>query len=88
VGRLQFDVVEARFLQEYAVKAVSSPLNYVCARWPRVTLAEAKLLRGVDGVGTLLATDHYERAVCLFQSTWDMRRLIDNNPTVQFDQTG
>ncbi len=88
VGRLQFDVVEARFLQEYAVKAVSSPLNYVCARWPRVTLAEAKQLRGVDGVGTLLATDHYERAVCLFQSTWDMRRLIDNNPTVQFDQTG
>ena len=88
VGRLQFDVVEARFLQEYAVKAVSSPLNYVCARWPRVTLAEAKLLRGVDGVGTLLATDHYERAVCLFQSTWDMRRMIDNNPTVQFDQTG
>ena len=31
VGRLQFDVVEARLLQEYGVKASVQPLGYTCA---------------------------------------------------------
>jgi peptide chain release factor 3 len=42
VGQLQFDVVEARFLQEYSVKVISSPLPYVCARWPKATLEDVR----------------------------------------------
>ncbi len=88
VGRLQFDVVEARFLQEYSVKTINSPLNYVCARWPRVTLAEAKKMRGLEGTGTMLATDQNGQVVCLFLSTWDQQRLIEKNPTIVFEATG
>lgn len=88
VGRLQFDVVEARFLQEYNVRVISSPLNYVCVRWPKVTLAEAKKLKGISGSSVMLATDQNDRPVCLFQSTWDMRRIVENNSTVEFLVTG
>lgn len=88
VGQLQFDVVQARFVEEYSVRAISTPLNYVGARWPRIPLVEARKLRGLEHTGTMLAVDHQDRPVFLFQSTWDMKRLIENNPSVVFDQTG
>ena len=88
VGRLQFDVVEARLLQEYNVKATSGPLPYVCARWPRGTAEDLKKLRNQMTSGTLLATDHNGKTVCLFSSTWDMKRLIEICPTVHFSDIG
>jgi len=88
VGKLQFDVVEARFLQEYSVRAVNTPLNFVCARWPQLTLAEAKKLHEFSGSGTMLATDQNDHPVYLFSSTWEMQRLVDNHPAVRFTQTG
>ena len=88
VGQLQFDVVEARFLQEYSVKVISSPLPYVCARWPKATLEEIRKIRGISGTGIVLATDQNGRVACLFSSNWDMKRLVENNPTVEFQATG
>jgi peptide chain release factor 3 len=88
VGRLQFDVVEARFLQEYNVKVSSYPMNYVCARWPNLHVDDLKKLKGGDASGVVLAADHNQKLVCLFQTSWDMRRLMENNPEVTFGETG
>jgi len=87
VGKLQFDVVEARFLQEYGVKVSSSPLPYVGARWPVASPEEIKKLSRDSSSGTLLATDHHDRLVFLFNTPWDMRRMIENNPSVEFRET-
>ena len=87
VGKLQFDVVEARFLQEYGVKVTSSPMPYVGARWPIASPDVIKKLSANASSGTVLATDHHERPVFLFNSAWDLRRMIENNPTVEFRET-
>ncbi len=88
VGRLQFDVVESRMLQEYNVKATPGPLPYVCARWPRGTPEDMKKLKSQMNSSTLLATDHNGKTVCLFTSTWDMKRLVEISPNVQFSEIG
>ena len=87
VGQLQFDVVEARFLQEYNVRTRTTLLPYVAARWPDGTLEQIRNLNGLSS-GTVLATDQHDRIVCLFTSTWNMQRIIDENPTVRFRETG
>lgn len=88
VGRLQFDVVESRMLHEYNVKATPGPLPYVCARWPRGTPEDMKKLKSQMNSSTLLATDHNGKTVCLFTSTWDMKRLIEISPNIQFSEIG
>ena len=88
VGRLQFDVVEARFLQEYGVKVSSYSQPYVCARWPNVHVDDLKKLKGADASGVVLAKDHNGRLVSLFQTNWDMRRMMELNPDVTFGETG
>ncbi len=87
VGQLQFDVVEARFLQEYNVKTRTSPLPYVAARWLDVTLDQIRKLDGL-GTGTVLANDANGQLVCLFTSTWNMQRVIDEHPSIRFRETG
>ena len=87
MGQLQFDVVEARFLQEYNVRTRTTLLPYVAARWPDGTLEQIRNLNGLSA-GTVLATDQHDRIVCLFSSTWNMQRIIDENPTVRFRETG
>ena len=87
VGQLQFDVVEARFLQEYAVRTRTSPLPYVAARWPNAPLDEIRKLKHL-GTGTVLATDAHERVVILFSSTWNLQQLVEANPTIEFGLTG
>jgi peptide chain release factor 3 len=87
VGQLQFDVVEARFLQEYNVRTRSSPLPYVAARWPQATVEQVRKLPAL-GSGTILATDQNDKLVCLFTSAWAMQRLIDENPSIHFGETG
>ena len=87
VGKLQFDVVEARFLQEYGVKVTSSPLPFVGARWPVATPEVIKKLSGNSSSGTMLATDHHDRLVFLFHTPWDMRRMIEQNPSIEFRET-
>ena len=87
VGQLQFDVVEARFLQEYNVKTRTSPLPYVAARWPDATLDQIRKLDGL-GTGTVLAKDANGQLVCLFTSTWNMQRVIDQHPSIRFRETG
>jgi len=87
VGQLQFDVVEARFLQEYNVKTRTSPLPYMAARWPEATLEQIRNLRAF-GTGILLAKDLNDQVVLLFSSIWSIQRLIEENPTVRFRETG
>jgi peptide chain release factor 3 len=87
VGRLQFDVVEARLLQEYGVTVSIQPLSYTFARWLDMEPSEQA---GVNWPfnGFLRATDSRERCVCLFESQWTMEHFVEKNPSVKMRETG
>jgi peptide chain release factor 3 len=83
VGELQFDVVLARLLEEYGVKARIDPLPFTCARW-------------VEGEGTALdrlylsnrstrrCRDRKERLIVLFSSAWHLEHYQKENPEITF----
>jgi peptide chain release factor 3 len=87
VGRLQFDVVQSRLLQEYGVRVGIDPLPYTCACWPH---GEAEALRRVrwPGSGVLMAKDHFDQTVCLFTSKWELHIVVREHPQVRFAMTG
>jgi len=87
VGRLQFDVVQSRLLQEYGVRAGIDPLPYICACWPQ---GEPEALRRVrwPSSGVLMAKDHYDQTVCLFTSKWELQMVARDHPQVRFATTG
>jgi peptide chain release factor 3 len=87
VGRLQFDVVQSRLLQEYGVRVGIEPLPYTCACWPQ---GEAEALRRVrwPGSGVLMAKDHFDQTVCLFTSKWELHIVVREHPQVRFAMTG
>jgi len=86
VGRLQFDVVESRLLQEYGVRARVDALPYVCARWPHGSPEAVGRVRWPSS-GVSLARDQNGDTVCLFSSTWDVQHLIRLYPEVEFRET-
>jgi len=86
VGRLQFDVVESRLLQEYGVRASVASLPYFCARWPRGTPEALARVRWPDP-GVTLARDQNDRLVCLFVTKWELQVLARDYPEVQFSET-
>jgi peptide chain release factor 3 len=85
VGRLQFDVVESRLLQEYGVRAAVEELPYVCARWPQ---GPAEVLARVrwPSSGVSLAMDQHDRLVCLFSSMWTLEILARDYPGIHFGE--
>lgn len=85
VGRLQFDVVESRLIEEYGVRTSIASLPYICARWPKGTpeaLARVRWPRS----GVALANDHNNRLVCLFASKWELQSLSRDYPEVHFSE--
>lgn len=81
VGRLQFDVVQNRLLDEYNVNVVFEALPYQHARWVEGTLDPRDIGRRS---GTLCLTDIEERLIVLFTSEWMMRRIIEDYKDVEF----
>ena len=86
VGRLQFDVVESRLMQEYGVRVTVDSLPYVCARWPRGTPQALAKVRWPSS-GVALAQDQNGQTVCLFSSPWDLQTLSRDYPDVRFSET-
>ncbi len=82
VGRLQFDVVQARLEQEYNVTAVVEPLTYKLARW--LTGPAEVLDRLPWGHGLLRARDGRDRLVALFRSPFDLTYCQDKFPEVEY----
>jgi peptide chain release factor 3 len=87
VGRLQFDVVEARLLQEYGVTVSIQPLSYSFARWLDMGPDDPAGIHWPFN-GFLRATDRRERCVCLFESQWTMQHFVEKNPRVNMRETG
>jgi len=87
VGRLQFDVVESRLLNEYGVTTRVQPLSYTCARWLEAD-AEQQARIAWPHSGYLRAVDARDRPVCLFESEWTLERFAERNPGIRLSPTG
>jgi peptide chain release factor 3 len=83
VGPLQFDVVEARLASEYGIKISVDLLPHVAARWPVAKSADTKPL-AMTVSGALTARDRRDRNVILFESAWELRYVMENNPDYVF----
>ena len=86
VGRLQFEVVQARLEAEYGVQSVVEPLSYKLARW--VDGDPDTLDRLPWGHGLLRARDADDRLVALFRSQFDLDYCRDKYPDVQYEALG
>jgi peptide chain release factor 3 len=87
VGRLQFDVVEARLQHEYGVKVLVEPLPYTHVRWLGESPAGEKKIDWPYS-GILRARDRRERQVCMFGSKWTLDHFVENNPGLVLSETG
>ncbi|MCC7362370.1 MAG: peptide chain release factor 3 [Anaerolineales bacterium] len=85
VGRLQFDVVQARLEQEYGVNAVVEPLTYKVARW--IEGPPEALERLPWGHGLLRTRDLAGCLVALFRSPFDLNYCLEKFPEVQYLQS-
>jgi peptide chain release factor 3 len=83
VGPLQFDVVEARLRSEYGIRCGLEPLPHVAGRWPVPESPSAKPL-SLTTSGVITAKDKLGRDVVLFESAWELRYVMENNPQIRF----
>jgi peptide chain release factor 3 len=82
VGRLQFDVVQARLSAEYGVATTLEPLSYKIARWLE---GEPEAIERLPwGHGLLRARDAAGRVVALFRSQFDLDYCQDKHPGVGY----
>jgi peptide chain release factor 3 len=85
VGRLQFDVVQARLDAEYGVTTVLEPLPYKLARW--IDGPPEALERLPWGHGLLRGRDSQGRLVALFRAQFDLNYCLEKYPAVRYEQT-
>ncbi len=83
VGRLQFDVVQARLENEYSVPTMIEPLALELARW--VTGPEELIERLPSKSNVILARDSEQRYVALFSEPFYLRYSAEQLPGLQFD---
>lgn len=85
VGRLQFEVVQARLETEYGVTTILEILPYKLARW--LDGPADALERLPWGHGLLRARDAQERLVALFRSQFDLNYCLEKYPAVKYEPT-
>jgi peptide chain release factor 3 len=83
VGRLQFDVVQARLETEYGVKTILEPLSYKLARW--LDGPADAIERLPWGHGLLRARDARDRLLALFRSQFDLNYCLEKYPGVKYE---
>ena len=83
VGRLQFDVVQARLEAEYGVKTIVEPMTYKVARWLEGKPEDRERLPW--GHGLLRARDGQDRLVALFRSPFDLNYCLEKYPAVRYE---
>ncbi len=86
VGRLQFDVVQARLEAEYGVSTKLEPLTYRLARW--LDGPGEAIERLPWGHGLLRARDAAGQTVALFRSQFDLDYCRDKHPQVAYRSEG
>jgi peptide chain release factor 3 len=75
VGRLQFDVLQHRLLNEYNVYSILDILSYRYSFYLEGDPSTVKL-----SGGSTLACDAFERIVLLCSNEWEVRYLKEQNP--------
>ncbi len=86
VGRLQFDVVQARLESEYGVTTQIEPLSYRFSRWVE---GSAEVIERLPwGHGLQRARDNADRLVALFNSQFDLDYCLQKFPEVVFRRFG
>ena len=85
VGALQLDVIEARLIAEYGVKATLEPCGYDTVRW--VGGPEAHVQDFVAKNQGAVAHDRYGAPVFLARSQWEAGYAEEKNPNVKFLKT-
>lgn len=83
VGRLQFEVVQFRLLNEYGAEAIFTALPYNCSRWYRAASEEA-LKKFEDYYRDQTVFDVRGYPLVLFKSDWEQGYVQDKNPEVKF----
>ena len=83
VGRLQFDVVQARLEAEYGVKTIVEQMTYKVARWLEGKTEDIERLPW--GHGLLRARDGQDRLVALFRSPFDLNYCLEKHAAVKYE---
>jgi peptide chain release factor 3 len=85
VGRLQFEIVQARLALEYGVTITLEPMPYRHARWLEGEPGELDAMIWGHTLGR--ATDGAGRPVALFTSDYELGYYIDKYPGIAFGDT-
>ena len=79
VGKLQFEVLQHRLINEYKAKSVLEHLQYRYGAWLDGDPDNFQLTSS-----SILAKDHHGRIIVLYSSEWEKNFLIERNPKHKF----
>mmetsp|Transcript_1671 Transcript_1671/g.1984 ORF Transcript_1671/g.1984 Transcript_1671/m.1984 type:complete len:426 (+) Transcript_1671:48-1325(+) len=84
VGELQFEVVQARLLNEYGVESRLEQISYTLARWADGGW-ESVDKANADGklFGSMIVMDRWKRPVLLFRNDWKAAAVAVDEPYLE-----
>lgn len=83
VGKLQFEVVKFRLLNEYGADAIFTPLNYNCSRW--YSSAKKEALEKFESIfRDQVVFDVRGYPMMLFKNDWEQNYISEKHPDIQF----
>ncbi|MBL0690872.1 MAG: peptide chain release factor 3 [SAR324 cluster bacterium] len=83
VGRLQFEVIKFRLLNEYNVDCDFINLPYKIARWYKADTIDVKQ-EFEENYTNQIFKDRAERDIFLAKSKWELNYILDKYPTLKF----
>ena len=86
VGQLQIEVLKSRLEYEYGASCAYDPVDYSIARW--FTSKDPKVLKAfIDEHHRRILVDIRGGHILMFESEWQMERVIQKNPEISFHST-
>ncbi len=86
VGQLQIEVLQSRLEYEYGASCAYDPVDYSIARW--ITSSNPKALKAfIDEHHRRILIDIRGGHILMFESEWQMDRIIQKNPEITFHTT-
>jgi peptide chain release factor 3 len=83
VGRLQFEVVKFRLLNEYGADAIFSNLAYTCSRWYRSDKID-ELEKFENFYRDHIVFDVRNSPLILFKNDWEQNYVQGKHPDIKF----
>jgi len=84
VGVLQFEVLEYRLLNEYNVEIRMQQLPYRQVRWIEMNKFDPDTFHLT--MDSIIAVDHQNQPVLMFQNEWSKDRVEERNPGVSLNE--